>query len=134
MKCPFFLYGKCINGVSEYDPVDIIERFHKVNFEPLFQVVGQGFKVLAIVMREDERLQARSSRGNGLFLEASDWQNAAGQCQLTCHAELLFHQFAGDCRHQGGRHGNACRWAVFRGGSGRDMQVDEKSPGHRRNH
>ncbi len=48
-------YDKAVNGVSENDPVDIIERFHKMNLEPLLEVIGQGIIVIPVVVREDER-------------------------------------------------------------------------------
>jgi hypothetical protein len=46
---------------SENNFIDILEGFSKMNFKPLFQVIREIFKVLAIIFREDENLQPGAS-------------------------------------------------------------------------
>src|SRR5205085_7121783 len=75
------------------------DRIHELEFDLLEQLFGYLFEVTAILLRQDDGVDAGAARGQHLFFNAADRKHVAAQGDLDRHSSRALEGAPSNRRH-----------------------------------
>ncbi len=87
-------------------------------------MLGDLFNILFIALRQNDRRDLGSFRGENFFFQTADGKDAASQRDFSRHGHITADGNTGQNGGNGGGHRDACRRAIFGNRAGGHMDVD----------
>src|SRR2546428_516679 len=116
--------GSPAHGLAQGDREHLRHVRDEAELEALAEQLRDLLEVLAVRLREDDRVDLSPPRGQDLLFHAADRQDVAAQGDLTGHGNRSLDGLVGQNRDDGGRYRDARRRAYLGDRSVRHVDMD----------